>query len=201
MKKIKLYGELGERFGKEHIFDVRTPAEAVKALAANYPDFRAYLSSNKQTGYRVVTSSAQTANTLHYPADSDTIKFIPEIIGAGGDSTTNIILGIILIVVAWWNPLGWGAVGCSAGELAAGELVVQGMFAVGTSLVLSGVSSMLYSPPILDTANTVEQNAGSYFNGPANTNQQGSPVQLIYGRLIVGSQVISAGIRTEKIAI
>lgn len=201
MKKIKLYGELGERFGKEHKFDVRTPAEAVKALSANFPDFRAYLSDNKSVGYRVITSSEQTVNTLHYPADSGTIKFIPEIVGAGGDSTTNIILGIILIVVAWWNPLGWGVIGSSAGELAVGELVVQGMFAVGTSLVLSGVSSMLYSPPVLDTANTVEQNAGSYFNGPANTNQQGSPVQLIYGRLIVGSQVISAGIRTEKIAL
>ena len=41
-------------------------------------------------------------------------------------------------------------------------------------------------------------NRASYsFNGPVNTSAQGNPVGLLYGQLVVGSAVISAGIYAQ----
>lgn len=39
MKTIKLYGELGRKFGKIFRFDVKTPREAVRALSAQIKGF------------------------------------------------------------------------------------------------------------------------------------------------------------------
>jgi predicted phage tail protein len=45
------------------------------------------------------------------------------------------------------------------------------------------------------------ENKPSYvFDGPINTAAQGNPVPVCYGRLIVGSQVISAGMVAEEYA-
>jgi predicted phage tail protein len=40
MRVIKLYGELGKKYGKLHRFLVGSPAEAIRALCANFPDFQ-----------------------------------------------------------------------------------------------------------------------------------------------------------------
>jgi predicted phage tail protein len=40
MKKIQLLGELGKKFGKSFKMDVKNPAEAVRALCVNFPEFR-----------------------------------------------------------------------------------------------------------------------------------------------------------------
>lgn len=38
-----------------------------------------------------------------------------------------------------------------------------------------------------------------YFDGPANTTMQGVPVQLIYGRALVGSHGISAALTIDQL--
>ncbi|MNL81044.1 Bacteriophage lambda tail assembly protein I [compost metagenome] len=49
----------------------------------------------------------------------------------------------------------------------------------------------------LSAADGPENGASYNFNGPVNTTAQGNPVPLLYGRMIVGSSVISAGIYAE----
>jgi predicted phage tail protein len=49
----------------------------------------------------------------------------------------------------------------------------------------------------LGTADQAENKASYNFNGPINTTAQGNPVPLGYGRKIVGSAVVSAGIYSE----
>lgn len=198
MRTIKLYGNLGKKFGKVHKYDVRTPAEAVRALIANYPKLEAEILDKKYVGYKIIVGNEDRSEVeaLKYPADAD-IKIIPIIQGAGGNWGM-IVAGIVLIAVAWWNPLGWGAVGCTAAELAAGELAIGAMYAVGTALVLGGISNLLFSPTAPTSRDAEEQITSKYFNGPVNLTTQGNPVPLVYGRMRVGSQVISAGLLTYR---
>jgi predicted phage tail protein len=49
---------------------------------------------------------------------------------------------------------------------------------------------------------TKPNDTASYlFNGPVNTTEQGNPVPVLYGRLIVGSQVVSASVCAYDLAI
>jgi predicted phage tail protein len=64
-------------------------------------------------------------------------------------------------------------------------------------MIIGGVIQLLTPVPKGSAANTAA-NAPSYvFNGAVNTQAQGNPVPLLYGRMIVGSAVISAGISAE----
>lgn len=66
---------------------------------------------------------------------------------------------------------------------------------VGFMLMMSGVTQMLSPQPKgLSTGNGVSNEPSYAFNGVVNTTAQGGPVPLGYGRMIVGSAVISAGI-------
>ena len=43
MKKVYLYGKLGERFGKKWNLGVRSPAEAFAAIESNSEGFLSYM--------------------------------------------------------------------------------------------------------------------------------------------------------------
>ena len=84
----------------------------------------------------------------------------------------------------------------------AGSAITYGNIAMfGVSMVLGGISQMLSSSVGVDTGGfeSADQRASYLFNGPVNTTEQGGPVPLIFGRAIVGSKVISAGLTAERI--
>jgi predicted phage tail protein len=67
---------------------------------------------------------------------------------------------------------------------------------------LGGVAQMLAPQPASNEPSERPENQPSYtFNGAVNTTAQGQPVPLGYGRLVVGSAVISAGIDVDQVAI
>ena len=78
-----------------------------------------------------------------------------------------------------------------------------------TSLIVAGVAMMIggavqmLTPIPSSTAqdqNNQPDNKPSYiFNGSVNTSAQGYPVPVGYGRMVVGSAVISAGISVEEL--
>ena len=79
-----------------------------------------------------------------------------------------------------------------------GAIVAPMMLSMGVSMALGGVSQMLSPQQRGLSANDGPDNGASYnFNGPVNTSAQGNPVPVLYGRMIVGSAVISAGIYAE----
>lgn len=186
MKTIILLGELGKRYGRKHMLDVKSPAEAVRALCANFKDFAAFVSSSaeRNVGYRVLNRrQAVTVDELHNPA-SQQIVLAPVVTGAGGKGGLfQTILGAVLIVASFLLPPGpWTAP----------------MFNIGVSLAIGGVVQML--SPLPKTTGPDEGTGPSYvFNGGVNTTAQGYPVPVGYGRMIVGSAVISAGISVEDI--
>ena len=176
MTTIKLYGHLGQRFGRIHHFAVQSPAEALRALKANFRDFAQYLAEHSAPGYRVVTDRGdRSVEQLAEPMGGASIKIVPYVAGAG-NGVGQFILGAVLVGV--------------------GFIVLESPMLVqfGLAMMIGGVSQMLFAPPKPAGPSNGAVNQPSYaFNGAVNTSAQGNPVPVCYGRLLVGSQVISGG--------
>lgn len=203
MRVVRLYGALGERFGREHRYAVRSPAEAVRALCATLPGFRAHLVEHSEPGYKVFAGAEKrpSVERLADPCGArEVIRMVPVVVGAGGNSGgLGILLGVALAVVApYVTPFLLGA-GVSAGIAGAVGSIVGG---IAASLVIGGISQLLFSPaktPSPD-ANARPESKPSYaFDGPVNVTAQGNPVPLVYGRLLVGSQVVSQALQAAEL--
>jgi len=68
---------------------------------------------------------------------------------------------------------------------------------VGLSLVLGGVSTMLSPPPPELNMNEANKLQNYSFSGVTNTAQVGTAIPIAYGRLFVGSSVISSGLDVD----
>lgn len=189
MKTVLLLGELGKKFGRKIRLDVKTPAEAVRALCANFPDFERHLvdSEKRNVAYRVVVGKGDVrVDDLHNPAGNQTIKLVPVIQGAGGNGLFQTIIGAVLI----------------AASFIPGNPFSGPMLNAGIAMVIGGTIQMLSPTPKAPDPSESPENQPSYvFNGAVNTTAQGQPVPIGYGRMIVGSAVISAGITTEEIPV
>lgn len=201
MKTILLYGFLGRRFGRVHRYDVQTPGEAVRAMTATLEGFRQALIDGG--AYRLLVGGKRGLGRedLHDPVSgSETIRLVPVVSGAGR-GVGQIIAGAILIVAAFYT----GGASLSASGFLAGGITTTfwGGIAVsvGASLIAGGVSQMLFSPKQVSGSTDRPDNRPSFaFDGAVNTAAQGNPVAVLYGGpLIVGSQVLSAGLSVEQI--
>ena len=200
MKSIRLHGYLGERFGKSFELDVQTPAEAIRALCYQLPGFKLVLADDTD-GFKCFAASTSLAEQdLLLPFSSkEVFHVVPAVTGAaeGKSGGTQILIGIVLIAAAFFTiGASWGA---SYPLLF--EAVMTGMTVVGTSMILGGVATLLFAPPKPSGSSERPENRPSYnFNGAVNTTQQGGCIPLLYGELICGSQVVSAGLFVEDVA-
>lgn len=196
MIAVLLLGELGKKYGRRHVFDIKTPAEAIRALCANFPGFDRHMieSGERGVGYRVlVKKDPVELEQIHHPA-SKQITIAPVVSGAGG-KTGKILLGAALIGASFFLPAAPLIAGVASTSLASVA------FSVGVSLALSGVAQMLAPQPKSDTPVEDKTEPAYLFDGPVNTTAQGHPVPIGYGRMIVGSAVISAGVDTVDVAV
>lgn len=188
LRTIRLYGKLGARFGRKFRLAVNSPAEAVQALSRMLPGFERELMESKDKGmaYAVFVGQRNIGpEELRWPSGDSEIRIAPMISGSKRGGVFQMILGVVLIVVGvlitpYSGPLG-------------GALVNAGI-----AMVIGGVIQFLTPMPKGRSAEDRPDNAASYsFNGAVNTQAQGNPVPLLYGELIIGSAVISAGISAE----
>jgi predicted phage tail protein len=120
-----------------------------------------------------------TRQELNMPCGDEDIRIAPIIQGSSKGGLFGIILGAVLVVagIVFENP----------------QLVYM-----GAALALGGVAQMLTpTPKGLSSGDTGASKASYNFNGPVNTVAQGNPVPLLYGRMIVGSAVISGSVYAE----
>ena len=226
MKRVVLRGELGKQFGRIHKFDLNTPAEAIRALCANFEGFQQALvtASERGIGYIVQVGKAaiDEVDEIHNPTGQDEeISITPVLAGAGG-GVGQILTGVALVAAAIvFAPLGAGFLGLGAGALSSGSVAALSVASsvvgfIGTSLILSGTAQLLSPQPAelpgltggsagrrnsFDPANNdPADNRSSYiYNGAVNLTAQGNPVPICYGRMRVGSVVVSAGVSTTDI--
>jgi predicted phage tail protein len=183
MMTILLYGFLGKQFGKIHKYAVHSPAEAIKAMSATIKGFKKAVVDGGS--YRVLSGSGQSLSIddLSVPTSlKNTLKIIPVVNGASG-GWLNVIVGIVLVVVGTYVP------------------GFQALVPYGWAMIAGGVAQVLFAPDVTGVTpadnNPVENRPSYSFNGTVNTISQGNPVPVCYGRLIVGSQIISGGLSAE----
>lgn len=212
---IKIYGKLAKHVGQRSFkAAVKTPAEAIRFLLANFPTLRGVMSEGdyKLSVGRSQLDIGEHPEHLHYPSASfEPIRIVPVVAGAGGGGTGKILAGIGLIAISFLLP-GAGLFGTTSvfGVTAAqGGAVLAGLgtaaSAIGLSLVVGGVSQLLTPTPQLGAANArgidevTDPRRSFSFSGIQNVSRQGIPVPIIYGEVFTGSVVISAGINVEEI--
>jgi predicted phage tail protein len=205
LRKIKLYGELAEFIGhKEFEIQVDSLGKAVSFLINNFPQVEKYMNPKY---YQVkVGNYSVNEEEIHHPIGQEDIHIVPVISGAGGGAG-KALLGAALIGVAF--ATGGAAIG--AGGLFKGGITFQASslggaylakaaVGVGSLLVLSGVSEMLFPLPKPEEFKSEQDPQLSFsFSGTQNTSRAGTPVPIVYGEIITGSVVISGAVDTQQV--
>ncbi|WP_231409003.1 tail assembly protein [Ralstonia solanacearum] len=190
IRVVRLYGRLGARFGRVFHLAVRNPAEAVRALCVQVPGLRRELATSHERGIRYACFVGRRnigEAELELPPGRDDIRIAPVLAGAKQSGLFQTILGAAILAVAYFNP----------GGFLTGPMVTAA-YGMGASMALGGVVQMLSPQQTGLSVRDSPDNGASYnFNGPVNTSAQGNPVPLLYGEMVVGSAVISAGIYAE----
>lgn len=197
LRTIRLYGKLGSKFGRVYrlALDSNTPAEAIAALCSQIKGFSAYLAQAKDhgLGFTVFVGKKNLSqDELLSPSGADDIRIAPVLLGSKNGGIFNIVLGAVLIVVGGFIA-GW--------SFGTASPIGTAIASMGAQMMLGGVVQLLSPQPKQLKSGDRPDNQPSYvFNGAVNTQAQGNPVPVLYGRMIVGSAVVSAGIHAEDYA-
>lgn len=184
MVKVRFYGAL-KQFGEKFELDCQDTAEVLRALMTQIKGLRQALQNGfykVRIGSRCIDSRYLEKGLYYRLKAGMTVHITPVFKGAKRAGVFQAIVGVALVAVAWWNPLGWTA---------ATTMMVGGM---GASMLLGGVAQMLTKTPSMTTSNEAEKKSSTSFNGLQNMAAQGQPIPLAYGRILVGSMIISQGV-------
>ena len=194
LRKVKLYGELADFVGhKELDAVINSTADAIRFLVTNFPKLEAHMADKY---YKVLVDDYEIGEEdIHNPIGQSDISIVPVITGAGG-GTRKLLLGAALIGIGF--AVGGGVFGAAlAKNLGAIGFVKN----VGIALALQGVTEMLFPLPQPKDFNNEEDPRISFsFSGVQNTSRAGTSHPIVYGEIITGSVVISAGIDTNQVA-
>ncbi len=199
MKVIRLHGWLRRQFGKDFHMEVSSPAEAIRALCSQVKGFELALARDKM-GMSVRTEDlGYTRDTLGWPfSEREVLHVIPAITGSKS-GIGQILLGAVLLGAAFLT-MGTALAGTSI--LGTSITVGQALTTMGISMLLGGISQVLFGPPKAQAPAERPESKPSYnFNGAVNTTQQGNAVPICYGEMVVGTQVVSAGFYAEAMAV
>ncbi|HCL5286305.1 TPA: tail assembly protein [Salmonella enterica] len=189
MARFCLHGDL-KRFGSRFDLSIKTAAEGLHALCLQIPGLRQQI---QEGWYQVRIAGKDVAQDdvtarLHEPLPAGAvIHIVPRMEGAGNAGIFQIVAGVILIAVAWWNPAGW-----------LGAAAVTGMYGAGAAMVVGGFAQMLAPKPQSPSMSHADNGKASvYFSSVDNMIAQGNPVPIPYGEIMCGSRVISQEITTR----
>jgi len=185
LKKIKLYGILAKKFGKEFHLAVDNTREAMRALCVQVPGFEHFMLHAHEQGleFAVFQDKQNISETeLDMSTSAKVIKVVPKVKGAGGAVQT--ILGAVLVVV------GIVVTGMSFGSAGA---VGAALIGAGVGMMVGGIAQMLMPKIENQDQNQDGNKANKGFGGAVTTIAQGNPVPVLYGQREVGGFIASAG--------
>jgi len=213
MKVVKVYGQLREFLGQGRFeFVADTPQQALKALFANFPGLQKWMLDQEKDGmaYRVTVGQDVIHNDdvtgLFLPWSEREVFRIAPVLAGAGRGTGQILAGVGLVAAAIvLGPAAGGFIGLGAGLAGGGAGIIGGVAAtaigaIGASLILGGVAQMISPAPAISSLSRGKEAAkleSFSFSGVVNTSKQGLPVPIAYGRLFVGSAVLSSGLDTD----
>ena len=208
MKVVKVYGALRKKLGQCRFeFEAETPAQALKALCANFPWLTKWLLDSEHDGvsYRVTIGkeklSDQTAGALALPWSEKEVFSITPIVAGAGSSGAQIGIGLGLIALAVVTG-GIASAGVHLGGFMGIGTVGTAVAGVGATLVLGGIAQAISPTPEMSPLERGKEAArleSFSFSGVVNTSQQGLPVPIAYGRVFTGSSVISTALDVDQL--
>ena len=186
LKKIRLYGILAKKFGKEFRLDVENTREAMRALCVQVPGFEHFMLHAHEQGleFAVFQDKQNISETeLDMSTSAKVIKVVPRVMGAGG--AFQVILGAVMIAAAFVT---------GGTSLAAWGALQGALFGAGVGMMVGGVAQMLM-PKVeaIQDQNQDGNKANKGFGGAVTTVAQGNPVPVLYGQREVGGFIASAG--------
>lgn len=218
MRKLYLHGKLKERFGGPFKLQARNAREACRLLAVQIPGFERELSRGT---YRVIVGPLRGGKelspdqvTFNFSSQGN-IHIIPVARGAKGGAF-KIVAGLLMVaavvvtagaaavaeagVAAAGDGLAVGSssivgAGLSSSAMAgtfsiAGLSVSYGSLAqIGALMAVSGLAQVLSPHP--KVKDYTQGKASFLYNGPVNTANQGQPIPVAYGRIMVGSILVN----------
>lgn len=209
LKTIKLYGILGQKFGREFKLDVANTREAMRALSVQIAGFEHFMTHAHEQGLafaiflkgkgsgnkrgkkrpaiydhetkRLITGDNIGEEQLDMNTDTDTIHIVPRVMGAGGNNgVLQLVLGVVLIAASFIPGIG------QAAQVA--------LIGAGAGMAMGGVASMLMPKAQTTQNQNQDGNRANFgFGSAVTTAAQGYPVPILYGRREVGGFVLSAG--------
>jgi len=180
MTIINIHGILGREYGTSFILSISNPKDVLEAIDCNKQGFLQRLIELQREGlcYDIIVNKTRITNgpDMENMSSPATIDLVPAISGSGPFMAP--ILGAMF------------SVGAGAGLTFAASLANAVLFAA--------ISYALAPKPENEALEVVAGGSKSsmIFSNTANLASQGSPVPIGYGRLIVGSQVIQATIKS-----
>lgn len=193
MVNVRFYGSL-KQFGSDFRLDCQTTAEVIHALTSQIPKLRQFI----QQGLFTVRVGRDYFDNRHLEKglsqklkDDSTVHFTPTLKGSKRGGLFGVITGVALIAGALaLGPLGFSVIGANAAWMVGG---------LGASMLLGGVAQMLTKMPSMSTGKDAEKKQSTSFSNLSNMAAQGRPMPLAYGRIRVGSLIISQGVETMDI--
>jgi len=169
MTNVFLEGRLGDVVGQEFTFKARNVKEVLSAIEANTGKLRNYLFSNKKRLFAIFVEGKEAG--LFTSVKGKVVRILPILFG----SVATISAAIAAKLVA--GATAKAVVGFIIGA------VLSAVLSFGISLLIS----KMLKPDDPDTVST-----SSFIFGQAeNVANQGVPVPVGYGRLKIGSRIIS----------
>ena len=198
LSKIKIYGDLADFIGhKELEAVINSSADAIRFLVTNFKGLESYMSDKH---YKVLVNSTEiTQDELHNPVGCSEVSIVPVISGSGGAARAILGIGLIAVSFGAFGAFGAKALSLKGGFAAAG-FGAKAAFSVGALLTLGAVSDMLFpTPEIPDFQNEEDPRVSFSFSGIQNVTRAGTSHPIVYGEIVTGSVVISAGIDTNQV--
>lgn len=189
MVNVRFYGSL-KQFGSEFRLDCQTTAEIVQALTSQIPKLRQFIQQGLFTvrvGRDYFDNRYLEQGLSHKLKDDATVHFTPVLKGSKRGGFFGVIAGVAIIAGAI-------ALGPLAGIISTNAAWIVG--SVGASLLLGGVAQMLTKMPEMKIGTEKEKKQSTAFSNLSNMTAQGKPMPLAYGRMRVGSLIISQGVET-----
>ena len=208
MNTIRVYGQLAKCIG-QRVFKaaISTPAEAFRFLAANYPQvkqhilnqwYAIYIGDYRLTGYEQLNDPLGAQELRIVPVFSGEIRFRTraEVEGTQSkSSSSNLITGGL---VALGGAILGTIIGGDIGRILTIGAVGAGLAYASSALTQPAPQVGVAASP-LPIAQSKDPRSNFSFNGVQNTSRAGVPVPIVYGEVITGSVVISAGLDTVQV--
>ena len=179
MAKIRLYGDL-KQYGDKFDMNIETAAEGLRGLCCQIKGLQQRIIDGwfrvRINGVDMTTDNLQFGLHSRLPENA-VIHIVPKVAGAKNGGIVQCIAGAIMVVVGALTS--WSGGGA--------------LMAAGIGMMIGGVAQMLTKMPKTEIKSS-ESNRNTYFSNLDNTIAQGAPVPLIYGRMKIGSKVLSQGL-------